>query len=142
MSHAGKCNCGAITAKIAGEPMATRQCWCRQCQKASSGGPSNNATFRADEVKFAGELATFGYPAASGNTLTMGFCPKCGTQITAQSSARPQLLTLRIGFLDEPHGLAPTVAIWTSEAPAWAKIDPAMESWPQQPPPPPQPAGG
>jgi hypothetical protein len=45
-------------------------------------------------------------------------------------------MTFRLGFLDEGHGLAPTVAIWTEEMPQWAKVDPEMESWPRQPPPP------
>jgi len=53
-----------------------------------------------------------------------------------QSSARPQFRTLRIGFLDQPHGLAPTAAIWTDDAPAWAHIDPALETHPRQAPPP------
>ena len=51
-----------------------------------------------------------------------------------QSSARPQFRTLRLGFLDDARGLAPTVAIWTDEAPAWASIDPALETFPRQPP--------
>jgi hypothetical protein len=28
------------------------------------------------------------------------------------------------------------MAIWTEEMPAWARLDPDMESWPRQPPPP------
>jgi len=139
MSYSGQCSCRTVTAEIAGEPVATRQCWCRQCQKAATGGPTCNAMFNTDDVNLRGVLGKWSYVAPSGNTLTMAFCTQCGTQVYAQSSARPQFMTFRLGFLDEPHGLAPKMAIWTSEAPAWAKIDPEMESWPQQPPPPPQP---
>ena len=81
-----------------------------------------------------GELASNSYVAASGNTLTASFCPSCGTQIYAQSSARMHLRTVRLGAIDEPHGLRPQMAIWTVDAPAWAVIDPAMEQFPQQPP--------
>ena len=73
-----------------------------------------------------------------GNTLTMHNCAICATPVYAQSSARPQFMTFRLGFLDEGHGLAPSVAIWTEEMPAWAKLDPEMDSWPRQPPPPPR----
>ena len=45
--------------------------------------------------------------------------------------------SLRIGFLDEGHGLRPTVAIWLDDAPDWAVIDPAMEQFARQPPAPP-----
>lgn len=134
MPYTGQCNCGSVSAEIAGEPVATRQCWCRQCQKAASGGPTNNAMFETADVKLTGDVGRWSYLAPSGNTLTMAFCPQCGTQVFAQSSARSQFMTFRIGFLDEPHGLAPKMAIWTSEAPEWAQIDPEMESWPAQPP--------
>ena len=33
---------------------------------------------------------------------------------------------VRLGVLDQPHGLKPTAAIWTSEAPDWASLDPAI----------------
>lgn len=137
MTYTGRCNCGAVTATISAEPVATRQCWCRQCQKAAAGSPTNNAIFPVAAVTLSGEVAQWSYVADSGNTLTQSFCAKCGGAVYAQSSARPQLMTLRLGFLDEGHDLSPQVAIWTDEAPAWATIDPALESFPRQPPPPP-----
>jgi hypothetical protein len=136
MAYTGRCACGAVTATISADPIATRQCWCRQCQQIAAGGASHNAIFPAEAVVFTGALAAASWQAASGNTLTFHFCPRCGTQAYAQSSARPQLKTVRLGFIDEPHGLRPEMAIWTEEAPAWAVIDPAIEQWPQQPPPP------
>jgi hypothetical protein len=119
---------------MAGDPLAVRQCWCRQCQKAASGGPTHNAMFNTADVALSGEVKRWSYRAPSGNTLTMANCPTCSTPVYAQSSARPQFMTFRLGFLDEGHGLAPAVAIWTDEMPDWATLDPAMESWPGQPP--------
>ncbi len=138
MPYTGRCECGAVTATVNGEPLATRQCWCAQCRKIASGSPTTNAMFLAADVALAGAIATNSYIADSGNTLTHSFCPRCGTQVMAQSSARPHIRTLRIGFLDEPHGLAPQMAIWIEEAPGWAVIDPAIEQHPRQPPAPPQ----
>jgi hypothetical protein len=137
MARTGRCACGAVTATIAGEPAAVRQCWCRQCQQAASGGPTHNAMFNTADVDLAGELASHAYLAASGNTLTHHFCPKCGTQIYAQSSARPQFQTVRLGFLEPGHGLRPQMAIWLDEAPDWAQIDPDIAQYPGQPPAPP-----
>lgn len=134
VTRSGHCACGQITLTIAGEPLQTRQCWCRQCQQVAAGGPTNNAIFQADDVAIAGELASNGYVAASGLRLTLWFCPSCGTQVSCQSAARPHLLTLRLGVIDEPHGLRPRMAIWTSEAPDWAVIDPELERHPRQPP--------
>lgn len=134
MTYTGRCACGSVTLLISGEPIGTRQCWCRQCQQIAAGGPTHNAIFKADDVTVTGNLAASTWPAASGNTLTFSFCPKCGSQIYAQSSARQHLKTVRFGALDEPHGLKPDVVIWTDDAPAWAVIDATLKSWPQQPP--------
>lgn len=139
MLYTGRCACGAVTAQISGEPVATRQCWCRQCQQAAAGGPTSNAMFHTGDVAIEGALASHTYVAASGNTLTHSFCPQCATQVMAQSSARPQFRTVRLGFLDPGHGLRPQMAIWTDDAPDWALFDPAMERHPRQPPPPPTP---
>ena len=43
-------------------------------------------------------------------------------------------MTFRLGFLDEPHELAPEMAIWTDDKPAWAPLDPELPSFPGQPP--------
>lgn len=137
MPYSGQCACGSVRLEITGEPIATRQCWCRQCQQIAAGGPTNNAIFKVDDVAISGTLAHQSWAAASGNTLTFHFCPSCGTQIYGQSSARMHLKTVRFGALDQDHGLKPDIVIWTDDAPAWAVINPALESWPRQPPPPP-----
>ena len=125
---------------IDGKPIATRQCWCRQCQQIAAGGPTNNAMFKTEAVTISGDLGWHDYVAASGNTLHQGFCPKCGSPVVAWSSARPYLRTVRLGVLDRGHGLSPAMAIWTDEAPEWALIDPSLESHPRQPPTPPKPS--
>lgn len=134
--YSGRCNCGAVSVTITAEPVATRQCWCRQCQKSAAGGPTNNAMFSTEAVELTGLRGDYVYVAASGNVLTQEFCIECGTPVVARSSARPQFRTIRLGLLDEGHGLGPAMAIWTEEAPPWALIDPALENWSQQPPPP------
>lgn len=135
-AYGGRCGCGRVTLEIAGEPALVRQCWCRQCRRIVAGSPANNAAFRTEDVTIAGELASHTYVAASGNALTQWFCPSCGVHLTAQSSARPHLLTVRFGVLDEPHRLKPDTAIWTDDAPDWAVIDPTLDHHPRQPPPP------
>ncbi|WP_126172790.1 GFA family protein [Altericroceibacterium xinjiangense] len=134
MAYSGTCNCGAVQATITGEAAQTRQCWCRQCRKLASGGAAQNTMFRTSEVSLSGAVTSWSYTAASGNTLTQHFCASCGTPVYAQSSARPQFMTFRLGFLDEPHGLAPEMAIWTSEKPDWAILDPGIPHFAEQPP--------
>lgn len=136
MMLTGGCSCGGVTVKITGTAKAVRQCWCRQCQQLAGGGPTHNAMFLADDVAIEGELAGADWVAASGNTLTHWRCAGCGNPVFAQSSARPQFRTIRLGVLDPGHGLAPEAIIWTADAPAWAVFDPALPRFERQPPPP------
>jgi hypothetical protein len=114
--------------------VGVRQCWCRQCQQTAAGGPTNNAMFMIEHVDLKGELGERVTPAASGNTLSQFFCPKCGTPVFGQSSARRHMGSFRLGFLDEGHGLRPDTAIWLDDAPDWAVIDPALAKFERQPP--------
>lgn len=136
MPYSGRCACGAVTATVDGDPVAVRQCWCRQCQQLAGGAASTNAMFATEAIALTGELASHHYVAASGNTISHGFCARCGTPVWGQSSARPQFRALRVGFLDPGHGLRPQMAIWLDDAPDWAVIDPTLEQHRRQPPPP------
>lgn len=139
--YSGRCACGTITLTIEGEPIGTRQCWCRQCQKLAAGGPTTNAIFPAEAVMLQGELGQHAYVAASGNTLSQYFCRSCGCAVYAQSSARMHLKTIRVGMFDEGHSLRPEMVIWTADAPDWAIFPADVEQYPGQPPAPPPPSG-
>ncbi len=134
MSYTGHCACGAITATMQGEPFGVGQCWCRQCQRIGAGSASNNALFQLVDVTVTGELTVHTYPAESGNTSIQSFCQSCGTPILGQSSGMPQVVAVKLGIVDEPHDLRPAVVMWTSEAPAWAVLDPALPQFPKLPP--------
>ena len=50
--YTGRCACGQVRLRIESEPLALRQCWCRQCQQVAAGSPTNNALFVGLEVWF------------------------------------------------------------------------------------------
>lgn len=136
----GHCLCGAVSFTLAAEPVATRVCWCRDCQHLSANG-TVNMLVPADALTVSGALAEHTKAADSGNLVTRYFCPSCGTHLFAKSSGRPQFRVLRVGNLDEPSSIRPSVNIWSSSAPNWACLDPALERVDHQPlPPKPAPA--
>ena len=128
----GRCLCGAVSFKIVAEPLATRVCWCRDCQHLAANG-SVNLLVPADALTISGALAEYTKTADSGNVVTRQFCPSCGTQLFAKSTARPQLRVVRTGNLDEPSSIQPSMNIWAASAPSWACLDPALERVEQQP---------
>jgi hypothetical protein len=134
----GRCLCGAVSFRLTTEPIATRVCWCRDCQHLAANG-TVNLMVAADGLTVSGTLSEHTKTADSGNEVTRQFCPNCGTHLFAKSSARPQFRVIRAGNLDEPSSVQPSVNIWAASAPSWACLDPALERVDHQPVPP-QPA--
>jgi len=133
MTITGGCLCGAVRYAIEAEPIVTRTCWCADCQKFAGGNATVNVVFPREAVKIEGELRDYSSTAASGNLMHRGFCPKCGTPVTTVSERRPHIIGVRAGTLDVPELAKPEITIWTSSAPSWATIDPALPQEPKQP---------
>jgi len=133
MTITGGCLCGAVRYRIEAEPLVVRTCWCTDCQKFGAGSATVNAVFPAEAVHLEGSLRDYASTAASGNLMHRGFCPSCGTPVTTGSEARPHLMGIRAGTLDDPESAKPQVTIWTSSAPSWAVIDPDIPQEAKQP---------
>lgn len=131
----GGCLCGAVRYHIAAEPITTRVCWCRLCQKIGAGSATVNVVFPKQDAVIEGELADYESLADSGNMMHRRFCPKCGTHLFSETEARPHLLVVRAGSLDNPELAKPEMTIWTALAPSWAVIDESLPKWEEQPPP-------
>jgi hypothetical protein len=131
----GRCLCGAVHFTLANDPVTTRICWCRDCQHLAANG-TVNMLVAADDLQVTGAVSEHITTADSGNQVTRQFCPSCGSQLFAKSSARPQFRVVRAGNLDEPSSVQPSSQIWASSAPAWACLDPALERVEKQPVPP------
>ncbi len=91
--------------------------------------------FPFDSLSVEGEVTWFESIADSGNLMQRGFCPACGTPLFSKAEARPHLIFVRAGALDDPNLLGPQMTIWTDAAPKWACFDPALPKISGQPPP-------
>ena len=135
MTITGGCACRTVRYTVSAEPIATRICWCRDCQYFAAGSATVNLVFPADEVTITGPLRDYPSIADSGNRMHRRFCGQCGTPVTSMSEARPHLLILRAGTLDDPGIARPSLTIWTDSAPLWACIHEQWPRTPGQPPP-------
>jgi hypothetical protein len=131
----GQCMCGAVRYQAATPPIVTRVCWCRLCQYLGAGSGTVNVCFAKDAFTVTGELKDFASVADSGNRMHRRFCPQCGTPMFSEAEARPHLIFVRAGSLDDPEIARPAMAIWTSAAPTWGCIDDRLPRFDHQPPP-------
>ena len=135
MATSGGCLCKAVRFSATSAPLAARVCWCRVCQYLGAGNGAMSVCFRADAVSVQGVVKWFESTADSGNRMQRGFCPICGTPLFSKAEARPHLIFIRAGALDDPNLLGPQMTIWTDAAPDWACFNPALPMVPGQPPP-------
>jgi len=134
-SYQGGCLCGRVRFSLDAEPVASRVCWCRDCQKLAANGTAN-ALFPPEALHITGSTSAFTSTADSGNQLQRRFCPTCGSHLFADSSGRPGMTVVRLGTLDDPSAIKPTANIWAASAPAWACLDTTLTRSDKQPPPP------
>jgi hypothetical protein len=131
----GGCLCKAVRYRITAAPIVTRVCWCRVCQYLAAGNATVNTCFPTNAITIEGELSDYSLVADSGNIMHRRFCPKCGTQMFSEAEARPHLVFVRSGTLDDPEISKPSATIWVSAAPSWACIDDNIPRVERQPPP-------
>jgi len=135
MAITGGCLCRAVRYSISAAPVVTRICWCRVCQYIGAGSATVNTCFPSAALTVSGEPRDYCLIADSGNVAHRRFCPACGTHLFSDSEARPHLIFVRTGTLDEPDIVTPSVTIWTSSAPGWACFDERLPKVERQPPP-------
>jgi hypothetical protein len=135
MQITGGCLCKAVRYSISAAPLVTRTCWCRVCQYIGAGSATVNCGFRSDALTVSGELREHVMVADSGNVMHRRFCPSCGTHLFTAAEARPHLVFVRAGTLDDPELARPAATIWTASAPSWACFDERIPKVERQPPP-------
>ncbi len=136
MKITGGCLCGAVRFESTAPPVITRVCWCRLCQYLGAGSGTVNACFNTESFTVRGETTDYPDVADSGNIMHRRFCPTCGTPLFSTTAARPHLIFVRAGALDDREVVKPAMTIWTSAAPGWACIADDLPRVERQPPPP------
>ena len=136
MKITGGCLCGAVRFESTDPPVITRVCWCRLCQYLGAGSGTVNACFKTENFTVHGVASDYSNIADSGNVMHRLFCPTCGTPLFSSAEARPHLIFVRAGTLDEPEIAQPAMTIWTAQAPSWSCIAEDIPRVERQPPPP------
>ena len=136
VTTSGGCLCRSVRYETRDLPITTRLCWCRVCQYIATGNAAVSVCFPVSGMSISGDTRDFISVADSGNTMHRRFCPLCGTHLFSEAEARPHLILVRAGTLDNAELARPAAKIWTDRAPSWACIDETLPRWNGQPPPP------
>ncbi len=86
-----------------------------------------------DSLQVEGKAASFVSQAFSGKAKHNYFCGNCGTRLWHSCSNPPDMITLKVGTLDDPSGIAPVVHLWVSKKQPGIELDPASDQHLTQP---------
>jgi hypothetical protein len=129
----GGCQCGAVR-YVARPSVKFRSyaCHCTLCQSQTGSAFALHVWLLADDLQVTGECIEGKQPKPDGATLSVFGCPHCLSRIYSVNSARPQMMTLRLGTLDDSAGFAPDVHIWTRSKQPWIVIPEGAQSLEKQ----------
>ncbi len=131
----GNCVCGNISYEIEGEPLFAAQCCCSDCQKSSGADHVTQAFFHEDQVQLKGESTSYEVSADSGNVMNRHFCPKCGGRVFGYNSARPGIISITAGSMNNVDGVKPMVAVYTQGKRPWDVFNEEMNTFEKGAPP-------
>ena len=108
-------------------------CHCRDCQKASGSAYVAAIGIPAPALKITGNVKYHDSKADSGNTLSRGFCPECGSRLLGKTTAAPDLAMITAARLDDPSQYRPQMDIYISSAQPWDHMNPALPKFANMP---------
>jgi hypothetical protein len=133
MKIEGGCLCGKVRYSADVEPTLVGVCHCKNCQKAS--GTAFRVVFAVPTpaLSVQGALKTFNDRGDSGKTVLRRFCPECGSAITTERQARPDVTMVMAGTLDDASWLKPTMEIFCDSAQPWVSLSGERQRFPKMP---------
>ena len=126
MKLTGGCLCGQVRYVADGEPLNSRVCHCRLCQRVIGASFNARILFHQADVRVSGPVSRF----HSSADLERGFCSQCGTTVF---SARPGkgLMGLTAGSLDDPSVFRPDMHFWVSSKQPWVVLADGLPQYPE-----------
>jgi len=122
----GGCACGAVKYSTISEPEFTLICQCRQCQRISGSGHAAQFAVPVDATSIEGEIKFYNQIADSGETVSSGFCPSCGSPILKKTTKMPKIYFFHAGTMEDPSTFKPQVVVYEESKQPWDQVDPKI----------------
>lgn len=123
MTRSASCRCGQLRATVTGEPVRVSVCHCLNCKKRSGSAFAVQARWPSSLVTIEGRSKSFVQIADSGNRITFGFCPECGTDVHYSIKGKfEDLVAIPLGTFDDPYFGRPSFSVWEKRKHDWVDI--------------------
>ena len=118
----GGCLCGAVRYQATADGPLCLHCYCKDCQRATGSAFATIVAVPKDRFELSGAMGSYRTPGASGKHVERFFCTTCGSQVYSVAEVMSQAIFVKAGTLDDASQIQPQMAVWTSSAPAWARL--------------------
>ncbi len=129
----GGCLCGKIRYEISAEPVMAGHCHCRDCQRATGAPHFSALSVPTPALRLEGGPKLYARKADSGNEVSRGFCPDCGTTLFGRSEGMPQTVQIAAATLDDPSVFKPQMNLYLDSAQPWDRYGPELPGYPKLP---------
>ncbi len=134
IKRTASCACGHLQVATTGEPERVSSCSCTDCQKRTGSVFGVTSFFKADQVEpVSGSPKIFKRGADSGNTLSMNFCPDCGTTLYWTLAAAPGRIIIAVGCFADPQFPQPERHVWAKRKHHWVRFPPECTLYDEAP---------
>ncbi len=129
----GGCLCGQVRYESDSEILRAYHCHCRDCQKLSGTGHLSLLAISEENFELTGSLKYFEKSGDSGNKVSLGFCPNCGSNILGKPQQLPGVIAIAAGSLDDTSLFVPAMELFTDSAPSWDLFNDQTQKFPGLP---------
>jgi hypothetical protein len=129
---AGGCMCGSVRYEVHEPLLAALYCHCKRCQRRSGSAFSVTALTVPGSLRVTqGTEALRSWRPPDG--WVKSFCAECGSHLYTTHPDNPQLLSVRMGSLDEDPGIRAQAHQFVAYAAAWEpQIDDDLPRFPER----------
>lgn len=130
----GSCLCGSVSFLADGDIAMQGNCHCTDCQQVSGSAYATLLFMNEGDVSITGETQKFEHVVDSGNTLSKDFCPKCGSQLFGGNKARPAMIAIKAGVVNEKEFIKPQFNVFASRKLDCTILDDSIPAFDEMPP--------
>jgi hypothetical protein len=127
----GGCLCGAVRFEVTEPLVSSGYCHCTRCQRRTGTAASPGARIAPGSLRvLAGAEHIKAYEPDDG--FAKVFCSACGSALWSRSQEDPEVVSIRLGALDDDPGIRPTYRQFVAYAAPWEPIpDDGLERFPE-----------
>jgi hypothetical protein len=125
--------CGSVRFSLSEPPLGALYCHCNRCQRRTGTAFSVSALTAPGsfEITAGADLVRTWDPGDGG--WRKSFCSECGSQVWTTNPEDEELISVRMGALDEDPGIRPSAHQFTDFAAPWEPIpDDGLPRFPER----------